>query len=252
MHPSLRSLTHRPWALPAGPWVMAQNWHDLLFAHWPVSLEILRGLIPRALEVDEFDGQAWISVVPFSMSGVRVRGTPSMPWLSAFPELNVRTYVVVDGKPGVWFFSLDAANPLAVQIARRWLRLPYFHARMSAIAGPERIEYSSRRDDRGSGPAQFEASYAAVGPSFNARPGTLEYFLTERYCLYAEKPDGEVLRGEIHHAPWSLQEARASFGGNTMAESLGFDLSGPPALLNFAKLQEVVVWWPEQVRSPPR
>src|SRR5437016_13801934 len=89
MHPSLRSLTHRPWALPAGPWVMAQNWHDLLFAHWPVSLEILRGLIPRALEVDEFDGQAWISVVPFSMSGVRVRGTPSMPWLSAFPELKI-------------------------------------------------------------------------------------------------------------------------------------------------------------------
>jgi uncharacterized protein YqjF (DUF2071 family) len=226
---------------------MAQNWHDLLFAHWPVPVRTVRQLVPRALEVDEFGGQAWISVVPFTMSGVRLRRMPAVPSLSAFPELNVRTYVVASGKPGVWFFSLDAGNPVAVQIARRWFHLPYFLDSMNAIVGRDGIEYSSRRDDRDGAETRFEANYSGYGATFQAKPGTLEYFLTERYCLYAEKANGKLLRGEIHHAPWSLQEAKASIVVNTMAESLGFDLSAPPALLNFSKLQEVVVWWPEKL-----
>src|SRR5260370_21119247 len=148
MHPSLRSLAHRPWALPTGPWVMAQKWHDLLFAHWAVAAEAIRRLIPKNLELDTFQGQAWIGIVPFTMSGVRLRGTPGLPWLSTFPELNVRTYVTAGGKPGVWFFSLDAVNPLAVELARFWFHLPYFRARMSSRNKSEGIEYFSRRDDR--------------------------------------------------------------------------------------------------------
>ena len=247
MHPSLNYLEHRPWALPTGPWVMAQNWNDLLFAHWPVESALLRNLVPEALEIDAFAGQQWISVVPFTMSDVRLRGTPAVPWLSAFPELNVRTYVVANGKPGVWFFSLDAANRVAVQIARWWFHLPYFHARMSSRAEGEWIEYSSRRDERHGTTAQFEASYCPAGASFQAKSGTLEYFLTERYCLYSEKPGGGLLRGEIHHAPWTLQEAKASLGANPMPESLALHLSAPPALTHFAKLQEVVVWWPKEL-----
>jgi uncharacterized protein YqjF (DUF2071 family) len=114
MHPSLRSVRHRPWPLPSGPWIMTQNWHDLLFAHWPLPADLMRKLLPETLELELYDGQAWISIVPFTMSAVRLRGTPALPWLSAFPELNVRTYVTAGGKPGVWFFSLDAANPVAV------------------------------------------------------------------------------------------------------------------------------------------
>src|SRR6266704_6531932 len=120
----MEPIAHRPWPLPVGPWVMAQRWHDLLFAHWPVPAGELQHLIPTPLTIDTFDGQAWLAVVPFRMSGVRLRGTPAVPWLSAFPELNVRTYVKCEGRPGVWFFSLDAGNPLAVAIARAWFHLP--------------------------------------------------------------------------------------------------------------------------------
>jgi uncharacterized protein len=246
MHPSLRSLAHRPWVPPTGSWVMAQKWHDLLFAHWAVAPAMMRRLVPANLELDTFRGQAWIGIVPFTMSGVRLRGTPALPWLSTFPELNVRTYVAAGGKPGVWFFSLDAANVVAVEIARRWFHLPYFHARMNSRAKSEGIEYFSRRDDRRGGNEQMQANYSGKGSWFEAKPGTLTYFLTERYCLYAQKPSGELLRGEIHHPPWKLQEARASFDVNHMTENLGIPILGQPATLHFSKLQEMVAWAPQK------
>ena len=130
----LQEVAHRPWPRPAGPWVMAQSWHDLLFAHWPVDSERVRPLVPDRLEIDSFDGQAWLAVVPFRMTGVRLCGTPAVPWLSAFPELNVRTYVKYGGKPGVWFFSLDAGNPLAVVIARAWFS-PALFSRADVLRG---------------------------------------------------------------------------------------------------------------------
>ncbi len=226
---------------------MAQKWHDLLFVHWAVPSDAVRRLVPAKLELDTFDGQAWIGIVPFTMSGVRLRGTPPVPGFSAFPELNVRTYVTAEGKPGVWFFSLDAASVLAVEVARLWFHLPYFHARMNSRAKSEGIEYFSRRDDRRGGSEQLQASYSGKGAWFEAKRGTLEYFLTERYCLYAQRPDGELLRAEIHHAPWKLQEAQASFDVNTMTENLGIQTQGPPATLHFSKLQEMIAWAPQTV-----
>jgi uncharacterized protein len=246
MHPALKCLNHRPWALPAGPWIMAQHWHDLLFAHWPVPVEAMRRLVPPELELDCFEGRSWIGIVPFRMAGVRLRATPAVPWLSAFPELNVRTYVTIGGKPGVWFFSLDAANRVAVEVARAWFHLPYFRAAMSLSARGTEIAYSLRRKDiRGQG-ERFEASYAGEGETFHADRGTLDYFLTERYCLYARRGDGTILRGEIHHAPWKLQRARASVSVNTMAESLGVPLVEEP-VLHFSRLQEVMVWSPQRI-----
>src|SRR4051794_18976444 len=118
----------RPWPVPQSPWVMAMQWLDLLFMHWPVPAKALRSYIPRNLEIDTYDGTAWIGVVPFRMAGVRPRMTPALPWLSAFPELNVRTYVTIGGKPGVWFFSLDAGNPVAVEGARSLFHLNYYNA----------------------------------------------------------------------------------------------------------------------------
>jgi uncharacterized protein YqjF (DUF2071 family) len=226
---------------------MAQKWQDLLFAHWAVAPAVMRRLVPAKLELDTFQGQAWIGIVPFTMSGVRLRGTPTLPWLSTFPELNVRTYVTAGGKPGVWFFSLDAANVVAVEVARRWFQLPYFHARMNSRATSQGIKYFSQRDDRRGGSGALHATYKAAGQYFAAVPGTLEYFLTERYCLYAQRRGGELLRGEIHHAPWKLHDARASFAVNTMTENLGIPILEPPATLHFSELQEMVAWAPQKV-----
>src|ERR1700758_2464987 len=137
VHPLLKSTSHRPWSLPSGSWIMMQTWHDLLFAHWPIRQEQLRPLVPPQLPLDTFDGQCWVGVVPFWMSGVRARGVPPLPGLARFPELNVRTYVAYKDKPGVYFFSLDAANFPAVWAARTFFHLPYFYARMSAIHDKE-------------------------------------------------------------------------------------------------------------------
>jgi len=240
---------HRPWPLPPDRWIMAQSWHDLLFAHWRIDAALLRPYIPRRLQIDTFEGQAWIAVVPFRMTGVRLRFTVVLPWLSAFPELNVRTYVVAGGKPGVWFFSLDAANPLAVVSARSWFHLPYFRARMRCErdAGTAGIRYSSERTHQGAPSGVLEMRYRPIAEAFEPPPGTLEHFLTERYCLYAKAPEGELLRGEIHHPPWRLQVARAEFFRNTMTDAAGFALPSHPPLLHFARRQDVLVWSPQPI-----
>jgi uncharacterized protein YqjF (DUF2071 family) len=247
MTPDLEQVAHRPWPLPAGVWIMAQNWHDLLFAHWPLAVATLRPHIPARLAIDTFDGEAWLGVVPFRMSGVRLRGTPAIPLLSAFPELNVRTYVVADGKPGVWFFSLDAGNAIAVAIARAWFHLPYFRARMSCEERNGWIEYMSERTHRGAPKGALLGRYRPVGEQFLAQTRSIEHFLTERYCLYTADGEGRVIRGEIHHRPWSLQTAEADLTKNTMAEAAGFFLTGAPHILHFAKRQDVVVWQPQRL-----
>lgn len=240
-------IAHRPWPLPRGPWVMRQTWHDLLFAHWPMPVAEMRAAVPRALELDTYEGRAWLGVVPFRMSGVRPRWTPSLPCLSAFPELNVRTYVTSGGRPGVHFFSLEARNPLAVAIARAWFHLPYFRARMSCEPDGEKIRYASVRTHRGAPPAELAGSYRPRGKGFRARPGTLEHWLTERYCLYASLADGRAWRADIHHLPWALQDAEAAFERNTMARAHGLGLPDGPPLLHFSRRQEVLVWNPVRI-----
>jgi len=229
---------------------MAQSWHDLLFAHWPVNAAVMRPLLPPQLQVDTFEGSAWLAVVPFRMTGVRLRGTPALPWLSAFPELNVRTYVKCDGKPGVWFFSLDAGNALAVAIARAWFHLPYFHARMVCRVQEGWIHYQSDRTHPEAHAGSLDGRYRPIGEVFSSRRGTLECFLTERYCLYTTDGRGRIIRGEIHHPPWQLQRAEAELAHNSMAESLGVALVSRP-LLHFARRQDVLVWAP-RLRTAPR
>jgi uncharacterized protein YqjF (DUF2071 family) len=228
---------------------MAQSWHDLLFAHWPVPADGLRALLPAGLALDTTDGQAWLGVVPFRMSGVRPRWLPALPGLSAFPELNVRTYVVADGKPGVWFFSLDAANRVAVELARRSFHLPYFRALMRCSAAGEGIEYRTERHDPRGAPAVFAAHYEPFGPAAAPAPGSLADWLTARYCLYTSDSAGRLLRGEIHHLPWPLQAARADIRANSMAEAAGIRLPETAPLLHFARRLDVVVWPLEPVSS---
>jgi uncharacterized protein YqjF (DUF2071 family) len=245
----LKHTAHRPWPLPGGPWIMKQEWHDLLFAHWTVPVEVLRRLIPRALEIDTFGGQAWLGVVPFRISGVRMHGAPAVPGFSRFPELNVRTYVVRDGKPGVWFFSLDAANAFAVWGARTLFHLPYFLAAMSCAEDAGWISYQSQRKDRRGLAASLRARYRAIGEVFHAQPGSIEHFLTERYCLYTADEKGCIIRCEIHHPPWPQQLAEAALQENTMADAAGITITDrKPELLHSSRRQEVVVWAPQVLK----
>jgi uncharacterized protein len=253
MNALLTITDHRPWPVPRGPWVMAQHWHELLFAHWSVPEAALRPLVPAGLELDTREGQAWLGVIPFRMTGVRLRGTPALPRLSAFPELNVRTYVVRNGKPGVWFFSLDAGNAGAVAVARAWFHLPYFRARMRSKENGGWIEYQSVRRHSGAPMAELAVRYRPRGEEREQKPGSLEHWLTERYCLYASGRGGQLLCGEIHHPPWRLRGAEAQFERNTMAAALGVELPEVEPVLYFAEGQQVVVWPPRRVRStPPR
>jgi uncharacterized protein YqjF (DUF2071 family) len=244
-HGILTETAHRPWPLPDGPWVMTQTWNDLLFAHWPVAADRLRELVPPRFELDLFDGQAWLAVVPFHMTNVSPRIVPALPGISAFPELNVRTYVRVGDKPGVFFFSLDAGSAIAAGAARALLNLPYFSADMTVTLDNGRVGYASRR--RAAPAAEFRGSYAAQGSTGPAVPGTLEHFLTERYCLYAVDHAARAYRLEIHHPPWPLHAAGAEIQTNTMAEAAGLTLPDTPPLLHFAKRLDVVCWPPDRI-----
>jgi len=198
--------------------------------------------VPEGLNIQEFDGTAWIAVVPFRMTGVMHRPFPDLPWISAFPELNVRTYVERNGKPGVWFLSLDATNPLAVWAARRFFHLPYHRAEMKLDAKGEAIEYRSTRAG-----ARFEGSYGPVSDVYAAKAGSLEHWLTERYCLYARDARGELWRNEVHHGPWPLQKAEADIRLNTMLAPHRLTVPQVSPLLHFARGIDVVVFAGERV-----
>lgn len=240
----LRAVVHRPWPLPAKPWIMVQLWHDLLFAHWPISPEIMRQRVPPELPLDLYQDQAWIGIIPFHMSNVRPRWIPPLPELSRFPEMNVRTYVTLDDKPGVYFFSLDAGNLPAVWAARALYYLPYFYAAMQVAVEGHKVTYSSRRSQRN---VEFTAQYRPITPPQLRQRDTLEYWLTERYCLYTVHRR-RVYRGNIHHVPWPLQDAEAEIQANTMAAAAAISLPSCSPLLHFSRLQEVLIWPLERVR----
>jgi hypothetical protein len=236
---SLEHRAHRPWPLPTSSWVQGQTWDRLLFAHWRVGADALRALLPERLELDLFDGEAWLGITPFRVSGFRLRGTLPLPGVSSFLETNVRTYVTHGGKPGIWFFSLDAESWVAVEAAKRTYRLPYHLAQMSASRREDWIDYRSSRLG-----AELDASYRPSGPAAPPEPGTLDHFLTERYCLYTEH-DGELHRAEIHHAPWPLRPAEAELRETTVAPVA---LDGDP-VLHYSERQDVVIWPLERVQD---
>lgn len=238
----LRQTAHRPIPLPTAPWIMVQQWHDLLFAHWALAAEQVRHLVPKELELDLFNGQAYVAVAPFHMSGIRARWSFPVPALNRFAELNVRTYVLYQGVPGVYFFSLDAASLPAVWGARAGYGLPYFHAQMSVNIGSSKIEYASRRL-QSPGPAEFRGRYWPTSQARQREKGSIEHFLTERYCLYVVR-SGKVCRAVIHHEPWPLQDADADIELNTMAKAAGIELPESKPLLHYSRFLRVLIWWP--------
>ncbi|NOU93337.1 DUF2071 domain-containing protein [Paenibacillus sp. LMG 31456] len=230
--------------------MMKQTWLDLLFAHWPIRYNQLRELVPPGLELDTYEGYAWISIVPFRMDSIRMRGLPPIPYTSSFEELNVRTYVTVGDKPGVYFFSLDAANRLAVMTARSFFYLPYFNANMKLEEREGVYDYVSHRKDKRGALVSYEGTYSPVSPAFYSKPGTIEHWLTERYCLYSVDKQNQVWRGEIHHLPWTLHAAEADFKINTMALGQGITVMDTKPLLHFSKQLEVLVWPISKVNNP--
>lgn len=243
------SAGHRPWPLPKRSWLMGQSWFDLLFAHWRVDEERLRRVVPPGLELEVIDGSAWIGITPFEVRALRLRLTLPAPFVSIFPELNARTYVRVDGKPGIYFLSLDADSRLAVATARRTYRFPYLHSRMAVRRENEAIEYASERVF-GSGPAaEFRATYRPLGEPCEPARDSLEWQLTERYCAYTLDDKRRVLRAEIHHRPWELYGADAEIVQNTMTAPFGVELEGEP-LLHLARRQDVVIW-PHEIATEP-
>ena len=248
----LTTVAHRPWPLPSGRWAMTQHWNDLLFAHWPVGAEELNALLPEGLVADTFDGSAWVGIVPFWMDRIQMNGAPMVPGANRFAELNLRTYVRQRNSnlAGVYFFSLDAANPIAVAVARMVFQLPYFWARMSVKHhGDKDLQYSSERlfSRR---PARFRAVYRSLGPTHaleQSRPGSIEYFLTERYCLYTTDSRGELHQGNIHHLPWPLERAEAEIEINDLPTAHGIRLPDVPPLLHYARELTVYVWNIERV-----
>ena len=222
-HSALALTHHRPWPFPSGPWSIAMEWNDLAFLHWRVDAKKIQALLPEGLELEMCDGSAWLGVVPFRMERTRARWFPPIPSAHTFPELNVRTYVRCAGKSGVWFFSLDAASRLAVEGARVLFGLPYFSARMNCV----------RRDD--------SIMYDSV-----SAPGTLEHFLTERYCLYSVRR-GSLLRGDVAHVPWQVGPVELSLTKCTMTRLLGIDLDRPPESALIARSMQVLAWTPRAV-----
>ena len=243
-HPSLSRIDHRPWPLPAVKWAWRQGWKDLAFLHYRIDPAQVRSLLPAGVTLQTFDGSAWLGVVPFLMHDVMRGSLPALPWLSTFPELNVRTYVEAHGRPGVWFFSLDAASRGIVFGGRTFYRLPYHLAGMKI----ERqdggwYDYSSSRRPVG---VAFRGRYRPIGSVFEAVPGTFEHWAAERYCLYSRAPRGESLhRAEVHHAPWPLQTAEVEITRNDLLSALGLTPEDQPPVCHFSTGVKVISWGAE-------
>lgn len=243
----LSGLAQRSGAFRCGPWIMRQRWHNLLFAHWPVEHSVLRAAVPPKLSVDTFDGQAWLGMVVFQLSSVRLRGLPQIAPVASFAEVNVRTYVTYNDRPGVYFMSLDADNPLAVALARPWFRLNYYNSEISLRVsgdgedGESGMQFKSRRIERGAPEARLEVTYARLPSLGDYCPTLLERWLTERYCYYAVR-NHRVLRCDIEHGRWPLQPARAAFAENSMAEAHGIKLPACTPLLHYVPFMEARIW----------
>lgn len=219
---------------------MRMTWHDLLFMHWKVDGDELQQHLPPRLDLDRFNGDAWIGIVPFRMSGVAPRWLPDLPWVSKFPELNVRTYVIgPDGQPGVWFYSLDADNPLAVTGARWLYHLNYMHADISFLreGGSDCgswIHYNSQRNHRGEASARLDVEYRPIGPAYQSAKGSLLHWLTSRYTLFSADRQQRIYRGDIVHEPWELRDAQAIVQHNSMTDGIGVTLPDSEPLLHFS------------------
>ena len=230
-----------PIPTPEGHWIQGQRWEDLLFCSWPLSVDAIRPLVPSHLDVDTHDGTAWISVVPMWMEDAHFYRLPPLPFISTFPEVNLRTYVRSDGIPGVWFLSLDTESRINVAIARYGFQLPYYFARVSMQRGGNAFRFHSVRPG---GEAELDVEYRAEGDLFEPKDGSLEYFLTERYSMYCSMRGGKLFRGDIQHTPWELRPATMELRRHALLEAMGVKVGGEDPVVFYSPATDVVLWKP--------
>ena len=228
-----------------GPWLLAMRWHDLLFAHWPLDPTQVAPHLPPALELDTWDGAAWVGLVPFTMSGVRLRPLPPLPGSHAFDEVNVRTYVRAGGRAGVWFFSLDAASRSAVEAARLSLGLPYLHADFAVRAEGDGVDYRARRIDGRAPAGALAMRYRPIGPA-QTHADAFTAWLTARFSMFSRRA-GTLLRTDIVHEPWPLAPAAADIDVETLVAADGLARPDSPPILHFARRLDVRAWPPVRV-----
>jgi hypothetical protein len=254
----LYSVEHRPWLPPDAQWLISQSWNDVLFVHFAMAPSALRPLVPETLTLELYDGAAWLTIAPFCTSHLRPSGIPPLPMLSFFPQVNMRTCVRRDDKPGIFNFSADAANLSAVWFARVFFRMQYWHSTIQVSgatvrarkSGENTIHFRSRRlhgPAARNGPATFDVAYSPEGATEPARPGSLDEFLTERYCVYSHNR-GKLYRTELHHQPWQLQHTGVEIQTNTLAEPLGLSLPLQPDLCHFSRCNKLLTWAAERVQ----
>ncbi|MGM0899512.1 MAG: YqjF family protein [Bacillota bacterium] len=231
---------HRLWPLPRLPWVMKQIWENVLFAHYPVKLETLRKLVPEKLPLDTFNGLAWVGIVAVHISNIRLRGLPPIPGITHFSQVNVRTYVTLDGKPGVYFFSLDAGNRLAVETAKIVGNLPYKYSEVAMESTQSNIHFESSRKTGDN--ANLVFNFKPISKPFHPAKESFEEWVAERYCLYTFSKTGKTLRGDILHLPWLLQQVQAEFYENTLLSSLNIQPESNPPILHYSRQKDVRFW----------
>ena len=218
MYVELKETKHRPISIPKTPWLLTQVWNDMLFLHYQISPIHIRPYVPKSLELDLYEGKAWISIIPFKVTKMRARGLPHFPFLHTYLELNVRTYVKYKGTPGIYFFSLDANKLLAVLGAQMSLGLPYKKAEMSFLQDDNQFLFNSKR--AGTEPDyQFDVLYERQKILYEPLPDSLDYWLLERYCMYSILGN-LVIRGDIHHDQWKVSMVHAEISANTMLDFL--------------------------------
>ncbi|HWO97815.1 MAG TPA: DUF2071 domain-containing protein [Bacillus sp. (in: firmicutes)] len=244
----LKDVNHRPWPLPSKRWIMRQTWSNLLFLHWPIPPETLRPYIPPSLQIDTFDRSAWLGIVVFVMDGIYPRGLSTVSVTPKFPEINVRTYVHCNGKPGVYFMSLDVADRASLTIAKRWFRLPYHSAQMSFQKEGQTFHCQSIRKGKTKAPIRFDGKYTPLSEAYFPEKESLDHWLTERYCLYSTDHRANIYCGEIHHRPWPLQKAATDICINTLFSPFNFNLDGINPISHFSIGVDTLIWNIQKVR----
>ncbi len=238
----MRDIGHRPWPLPSKNWIMRQRWRNLLFSHWPIPLETLRRHIPSELEIDTYQGRAYLGVIVFMIEGIHLRGLSSLSLTPVFSEVNLRTYVHYQGKPGVFFLSLDVGDWASYTIAKRWYRLPYKKALISFQKEGQSFACQSVRKGTIDPPISFGVKYAPASEVYVPKEGTLDHWLTERYCLFSTNNGSNIYCGEIHHRPWPLQKAKADISKNTLFTPFRMEGSEGKPICHFSKGLDTLFW----------
>ncbi|MBS4176485.1 YqjF family protein [Lederbergia citrea] len=241
LHNEFLETDQRPFPLPSNPWLFTQTWDKLLFCHWSLPAELLRAHVPNDVDLDLFNGEAWIAIIPFKVNHMRVHGIPEIPYLNSYLELNLRTYVKYKGTPGIYFFTLDANKWSAVIGAKIGAQLPYRHSLMKMNIKENKVYFQSKRKHPGSSKESFYINYQSDSNLYLPEVESLEYWLFERYCFFTTRGK-HLYRGDIHHDRWRVSKAKATIQANSLVPFLPQKYFERQPLLHLSASKQVFAW----------